>query len=495
MEAPTTPMESLIEQVTRWAGERPDHPAVAGGGRTLTYAALLRGAAQGAQRIAAAGVAPGDRVLLAATSAIDFVVAYLATHLARAVAVPITPKLSPEQLDTIVGLIRPALLYGAPGQRLDGLPCPALPLAEVADPAGTDADRDTLLPALDDVADILLTSGTTGVPKGTILTHRNLAAAARNITAFIGNDATDVEVLALPLNHSFGLGRLRCQLSAGGTVVLVPGFMFPNRLFDALAAWRATGFSFVPGAWALLRKLTGTGLSRFADQLRWIEIGSSPMPLEDKRLLAELFPRTRICMHYGLTEASRSAFIEFHESADRLDTIGRASPNVRLAAADDTGRLLAAGETGTLVVQGEHVSPGTWTPAGFVARDGTWVDTGDTGQLDAEGYVHLLGRTGDIINVGGHKVAPVEVEEVLVDHPAILEAACVGVPDPQGLVGSRVKAFLVPVGPDARPPSPHELEHFVRARLESHKIPVAWEWIDAIPKNELGKPRRHLLRQ
>jgi len=482
----------LVTWVARWAAERPAHPAVASGGRALSYGELLDAARAGASVLARAGVEPGDRVLLAAPSAVEFVVAYLATHLAGATAVPVTPKLAAEQLEAVVALVRPTVFCAAQGSRAGAASCHTLALAELAGSVAADGAAAHRAPALDDAADVLLTSGTTGVPKGTLLTHRNVAAAARNINAFVGTDASDVEVLALPLNHSFGLGRLRCQLVAGGTLVLVPGFMFPNRLFEALETWQASGFSFVPAAWALLRRLTGEGLARFADRLRYIEIGSAPMPLEDKRLLVRLFPRTRLCMHYGLTEASRSAFIEFHASADRLDSVGRASPNVELAVADGAGRLLGAGEVGALVVRGEHVSPASWTPHGPVVREGEWLDTGDVGRIDAGGYVHLLGRAGDVINVGGQKVAPVEVEEVLMRHPAVREAACVGVPDPHGLVGLRVKAFLVRA--QATPPSAEELEGFVRTRLEPYKIPVAYEWIDEIPKNELGKPRRHLLR-
>jgi long-chain acyl-CoA synthetase len=168
---------------------------------------------------------------------------------------------------------------------------------------------------------------------------------------------------------------------------------------------------------------------------------------------------------------------------------------VRLAVADETGRLLGAGDVGTIVVQGEHVSAGSWTADGVTRRTAPWLDTGDVGRIDEDGYVYLLGRAGDIINVGGEKVAPLEVEEVLSNHPAVREAACIGVPDPNGLVGSRVKAFLVPTRAEDDPPRNDELESFVRVRLEPHKIPIAYEWIDEIPKNELGKPRRHLLRE
>ncbi len=484
---------SLIGQLAAWAQERPEHPAVVSGEQVLSYRELQAAVGVGAQVLREAGVSAGDRVLLAGTNSLEFVIAYLATHRVHATAVPITPKMSPDQLAATIELIRPTVFCPAVVKKGVEPACRVVPLADFPTTPGPDDGAPSAFPTPDTHADILLTSGTTGTPKGTIITHGNQCAAARNINAFVGNDTSDVEVLALPLNHSFGLGRMRCQLFAGGTLVLVQGFMFPKRIFAALETWHATGFSFVPAAWALLKRMTGNALSEYAGQLRYIEIGSAPMPTEDKHLLMELLPTTRICMHYGLTEGSRSCFIEFHESADRLDSVGRASPNVTLAILDEAGSVLPPNEAGAIVVQGDHVSTATWTADGIGRREEEWLNTGDLGRIDDTGYAYLLGRAGDIINVGGHKVAPVEIEDVLASHPAVQEAACIGIEDPQALVGSRVKAFLVSAqGPL---PSADELESFVRPKLEPYKIPVAFEWIDEIPRNELGKPRRHVLRE
>src|SRR5438093_1298245 len=161
------------------------------------------------------------------------------------------------------------------------------------------------------------------------------AAAARNINDFIGNTADDREAHVLPLSHSFGLGRLRCQMLAGGTLVMTGGLVPPTQVIGAMGRWQATGLAFVPAGWSFLWKLCGEQFGEFAAQLRYIEIGSAPMPIEEKRRLMELFPKTRICMHYGLTEASRSAFIEFHSSKERLHSIGRSSPNVRIRIVDE----------------------------------------------------------------------------------------------------------------------------------------------------------------
>ena len=335
------------------------------------------------------------------------------------------------------------------------------------------------------IADVLFTTGTTGKPKGVVLTHSNLVAAATNINAFIGNTDEDIEVVPIPLSHSFGLGRLRCALVAGGAVVLTEGFLFPAKIFHALSDWKATGLVAVPAGFALLFRLSGDKLGEYAEQLKYIEIGSAPMPQSDKERLMRLLPSTRICMHYGLTEASRSAFIEFHASSDKLGTIGKASPNVSITVRDERGEELPTGETGELCVRGGMVTRAYWDAPEETQEShwGDWLRTGDLAYVDEEGHLYLTGRAKDMINVGGVKVAPQEVEEVLRKHPLIEDAACVGIPDPQGLAGEAVKAFLVPVGasPSHDPPV-QELVEFLRQHLEAAAVPVAFEWVDAIPK-------------
>jgi long-chain acyl-CoA synthetase len=312
----------------------------------------------------------------------------------------------------------------------------------------------------------------------------------------VGNTDEDIEVVPIPLSHSFGLGRLRCALLAGGAIALCEGFLLPGRIFQALSDWKATGFVAVPAGFALLFRLSGDRLGEYADQLKYIEIGSAPMPQEHKERLMRLLPSTRICMHYGLTEASRSAFIEFHESRDKLQTIGKPSPNVNITIRDERGEELPEGETGELCVRGGNVMHSYWQAPEKTrqSRWGDWLRTGDLAYKDDEGYLHLIGRVTDMINVGGIKVAPTEVEDVLRRHPLVKDAACVGIPDPEGISGEVVSAFLVPAEtpPPGEPPL-RELVELARADLEPAAVPVAFKWIEAIPKTASGKVQRRRL--
>jgi long-chain acyl-CoA synthetase len=328
-----------------------------------------------------------------------------------------------------------------------------------------------------------------------MLTHRNILAAATNINAVLENDASDREVVPLPLSHSFGLGRLRCNMLAGGTIILVSGFKLPGEILGAMQRWKATGFAVVPAGMAVLVRFGQEELAGFANQLEYMEFGSAPMPLSTKQLLIDILPHTRVWMHYGLTEASRCTFIEFHDGRDHLDSIGKPTPNVEVRVVDAQGRDAAPGKPGEIVVKGGMVTAGYWKDPERTKRtlvDG-WLHTGDLGHKDEQGYIYLHGRKGDMINVGGFNVSPVEVEDVLAQHPAIEQGACIGIPDPSEVSGEVVKVFVVPNG-EARP-TRRELIDWLKPRLEPYKLPAAVEWVESLPKTGSGKLQRNLLRE
>ena len=343
-----------------------------------------------------------------------------------------------------------------------------------------------------DVADLLYTSGTTGRKKGVVLTQANIAHAAANINAFIKSRPTDVEVVPIPLSHSFGLGRLRCMSQTGNTLALEAGMFNAARLLKRVLDLRATGLALVPAGFDLLLRMTKDRLADARSHLRYVEIGSAAMRPENRRKLMEFLPQTRLCHHYGLTEASRATFREYHADRAKPDSIGRASPNVEISIRDPQGRALPPGETGELAVRGGIVMKEYWKQPELTAetlRDG-WLHTGDCGRQDEEGYLYLTGRRDDMINVGGLKVSPEEVEQALREHSQVVDAACVGQPDPGGITGQCVKAFIV----SDTEVSTTELAAWLRSRLEEYKIPRLWDRAQSIPKTPSGKIQRHLLR-
>jgi long-chain acyl-CoA synthetase len=476
------------------AAAHPDKTAVALGDRALGYAELWQRASAAARLWRELGVGAGDRVLVSAVSCPEFAIAYFATHLARAVNVPIAANAPAPRVREIAARTQPKLTVGCGDAAAQvGLSAAAIELAALGalDTGAALAE----LPHDSDVADLLFTSGTTGRAKGVVLTHGNLRAATAGIRRVIGNGPDDVEVVTLPLAHSFGLGRLRGNVLAGGSVVLCEGARLPGEIFGALALAGATGLSGVPACFALLLRFGAEGLGLFARQLRYVEIGSAPMPIAHKRALMRLLPNTALWMHYGSTEASRSAFLEFHRDRERLQSVGSPRDGVEASVRDEAGAALPAYEPGTLWLRAATVASGYWDDPDLTARtfeDG-FVCTGDLAHLDGAGTLFVHGRRDDMIDVGGYGVSPDEVERALCEHPAIAEAACVGVPDPSGIVGHKIRAFVVAARGTPQPPA-RELSQWLAGRLEAYKIPSAYEWLTELPQTDSGKIRRAELR-
>ena len=488
-------MLSIVESLRERAVRHPERLALMQGDTRMTYGELWSRVLAVASRFSELGVRSGERVLLAAPSDPGFVQAYFAAHWLGAVAVPVDPGASANRRDDVARRTRPILAVGTDARDWATADCPVITGDSLKMlPSGNGPDVNA--PALDSLADIIFTTGTTGRSKGVRLAHRNLAAAAGHINTVMGTTEDDVEVVPIPLYQTFGLGRLRCVLAAGGSIALVQGFRLPGEIFSALKSYRATGLVGVPAGFAILLRFGIRGLGPFASQLRYVEIGSAPMPLEHKQKLMELLPRTALFMHYGLTEASRSAFIEFHRHHDRLHTAGKPAPGVSMAIRDEAGADCPPGVPGGLWICGAHVSPGYWDDPELSARnfvDG-WVRTGDMAHLDGEGFVRLQGRLDDIINVGGYKVSPDEVERVLETHPGVAEAACIGIPDPRGIAGQVVRAYLVTKAGQPQALT-NELSDWVTERLESYKIPVEYVWVPMLPRTESGKLMRVVLRK
>ena len=206
----------------------------------------------------------------------------------------------------------------------------------------------------------------------------------------------------------------------------------------------------------------------------------------------KLLPNTRICMHYGLTEASRSAFIEFHTESEKLNTVGKQSPNMLITIRDDEGNEVPNGEEGEICVKGDAVTIGYLELPKSESFWGEAFRTGDWGIKDEKGYISLKSRKKELINVGGKKVSPIEVEEVLKNLDFIEDCVCVGVPDPENILGEVVKAFVVTTQPEKV--RIELIDEFIGSQLESFKHPVMYEVIDKIPKTASGKIQRLSLR-
>ena len=440
---------------------------------------------------------PRQAILLSATKTSEFIYSYFGAHLANLVVLPLDPRLSSQQLTYVSSSVNAKFAIGF-NEVINGVR--NFSYSEISEIRRflTDVSDDIIsFPDLDSVADVMFTTGTTGHPKGVKLSYLNEAAAVRNINEYIGNQVADVEMMALPINHSFGLGRIRCCLSKGQTIVFVNSFTNVKHLFRLMHEYHVAGFSMVPAAWQYLKKMSGLKLGEFRDTLRYVEMGSAYLSQDDKSKLAEILPNSRIVMHYGLTEASRSTFMEFHVDSDCLSSVGKPAPHVKISVFNEFGQEMPDGEVGEICICGEHVSKGYINEEypEYKSSDGKlYFRTGDLGFMNESGYVFLQGRIKEQINVGGKKVNPIEVEEQIIKIEGIKDCAVVGIPDPAGVLGEVVKAFVV-LEDGYDPKDFAQISKRLLPHLDYYKIPVAVETLPAIPRTSNGKIQRNLLLQ
>ena len=353
----------ILSAVWAHAEALPDKAALVWNDESVSYLQLRQKIEAAAQYLREQGVGIGDRLGIVARKGLDFVYLYLAGQLIGAVNVVLDPEANEKRLAYINEMTKPKVIVESVSSSEFRVPSPEQLKPEIRNPqpATWNPEHGTL--SVNNPAEIVFTTGTTGVAKGVVLTHANIYGSASNINSFIGNGPDEVEILGLPLCHSFGLGRLRCTLLKGATLVVLPNFANVKAFFAAIEKYHATGFGVVPAIWAYIRKISGKRIAKYAPQIKYIEIGSAAMPLESKKELCEIFPATRICHHYGLTEASRATFMEYHECIDDLSTIGReASDLVSIKIFNEQGVEVPDGEPGEMCVKGNMVTKGYLKP-------------------------------------------------------------------------------------------------------------------------------------
>lgn len=473
----------LLQSLVLNATERKDKAAIICGGQEATYGQLLLNARKAASVLAAKGIVAGDRIVLSAHKDVEFVYLYLGAHIMGVTNVIVDAESNEERLRYIEEKTLPKCCFGYESPLFSSVAFADMHLDEVA---AYEGDSPATL-SQDSVAEILFTTGTTGAPKGVCLSYANIVGSADNINQFIQNTQDDVEILGLPICHSFGLGRIRCNILKGATIVILGNFANVRQFFKAIEQYHATGFGVVPAAWAYIRKISGKRIEKYAPQIRYIEIGSAAMPLDTKREMLEMFPNTRICMHYGLTEASRNCFVEFHD-AEHIESIGKpVCDKVDVKIFDADGNEVPDGSKGELCVKGNMVLlrylEDKDTEKAFFCE---YFRTGDCGYKADDGYIYLLGREKELINVGGKKVSPMEVEDAIIAL-GVGDCVCVPMKDPDGIMGELVKCYVLQGSTEL---TFDQIAEALKDKLEHYKQPVCYEWIDKIPQTSSGKKQR-----
>lgn len=501
---------TLAELLSGVATSDPNHTAIVFQEQAIGYGQLHGLVERVANSLAARGIGHGDRVALLLPNIPQFIVAYYAVVRLGAIVVPLNLLYKAEELAYILNdsrakaLIAFETFYGEASAAVTNVPsvelvvhvgqgtAPAHTVGWADLVAGSAPQRPAVTVRPQDVAVICYTSGTTGRSKGAMLTHRNFIANCEQISRIELHAARpdDRLLLVLPLFHIFAMNvGMNAALRAGATIVLMTRFE-PVAVLETIQRHRCTIFLGAPPmyvAWVNLPDLEKYDLS----SLRVVNSGAAPLPGQVLERFAEL-TGVQIMEGYGLTETSPVTHGNFAGPVAKPGSIGPAIPGVECRLVDEHDEDVPAGAEGEIAVRGENVMLGYWNRPEDTAEAlrGGWFHTGDIATVDQDGYYTIVDRKKDMINAGGFKVWPREVEEVLFRHPAVREAAVVPYPDPYA--GERPLAFIALK--EGQQATADELIAYCRDHLASFKAPERVEFRDELPKLPTGKVLRRVLR-
>jgi amino acid adenylation domain-containing protein len=483
----------------------------------VTYAELDARSNALAHALTAAGVERGDRVIVFADNTIETVVSFWAVLKADAVVSVVNPLTKSDKLSYLLTDCQPSALIT--DQHLYSVFAPVvqdrehlrtvivsgvidegqlgnIPRAQHWDDALAAGDRSAPPPRKNidiDLAAIVYTSGSTGDPKGVMLTHRNMLAASESISAYLELRNDEVILCALPLAFDYGLYQMIMAFRAGARLVLERSFTFPAQILNVMIEEGVTGFPGVPTIFSLLaefKSLRNYDLSK----IRYVSNTAAALPLKHILMLKDLFPGSRIYSMYGLTECKRCTYLPPKDLERKPLSVGIAIPNTEMWIIDEDGNKVGPDVVGQLVIRGATVMRGYWGKPEATAKKlkpgplpGEFVlHTGDYCKMDEEGYLYFVARMDDVIKSRGEKVAPKEVEHVLMNIPGVKEAAVIGVPDE--ILGQAVKAFVV--AEDGVTLVEKQVQRECQAHLENFMVPKYIAVVASLPKTDTGKIKK-----
>ncbi|NND66676.1 MAG: acyl-CoA ligase (AMP-forming), exosortase A system-associated [Halioglobus sp.] len=521
-------MADLIHQfIERSAEVTPDATALLYKKESYTYAELAARVNAVAQGLLALGVGAGERVAVYLPKQSETVFGLFGAAAAGACFVPVNPLLKSRQLAHILPHCNVRVLITA-RPRLDALvdvlaDCPdlhtvvlvedelpphvSIPGVQLLSLGTLTAAREALPPhrRIDgDMAAILYTSGSTGNPKGVVLSHRNMVAGANSVATYLQNTPEDRLLAVLPLSFDAGLSQLTTAFSVGASAVLMD-YLLPRDVLKALARYGITGLAAVPPLWNQLKDLPWP--EEAVTTLRYITNTGGAMPVATTRALQAALPKTSIYLMYGLTEAFRSTYLPPEEVATRPESIGKAIPNAEILVVDEQGRECGPDEPGELVHRGALVSMGYWndpektaerfkpcpTRPGEISTPELAVFSGDQVKRDKDGYLYFIARKDEMIKTSGYRVSPTEVEEVAHAAGGSAQVAALGLP--HDALGQAILLLLTPGDADNSEDLPEQVLAHCRAELPNFMVPLKAIARDALPQNQNGKIDRRALAQ
>lgn len=502
-------VHSFLEEA---AQRRPEAALVVESSGERTYGQIEERANRIARALLDQGTRSGDRIALFCANSSAYIEAYYGILKAGAIVVSLNSRARPENLVEMLEDCRPVGLVCGPRQLRQ-----AMSLVDKIDlgfilaldvkklpPAAVDPSSSTrllcgaeALPAMSpepvhvavndsERAAIVYTSGSTGRPRGVILRHSNLVANTRSIVEYLSLSSSERVMVVLPFHYVYGSSLLNTHVAVGGSVVIENRFMYPQEALNNLELTEATGFAGVPSTFAILLNKSNLA-TRALPSLRYVTQAGGPMSPRMQRSLLQALSGKQVFIMYGATEASaRLSYLDPVDLPRKIGSIGKAIPGVELTVLRKDGTEADVDEPGELVARGANIMEGYWNAPEETAAvlDEQRYHTGDLAKRDAEGFLHVVGRIREMIKSGAHRISPLEIENVLLHHPAIHEAAVLGHPDET--LGETIGAYVaLNQGPEAVTDA--DILDWCRSHLAPYKVPHSLLILEELPHHSSGK--------
>lgn len=485
--------ESIVSAVRDFAALRPDRIAIIANEQQLTYDALWKDVQGFAAFISSFGFEKGSRIIVKASTSVGFAVTALAIHLSGNIHVPLEKTIGPEGLNSVIDELS-AVMVVSDIRPKDG--CVWVDSKKVCE-ISAENYREGLVfdyPTPDMICDIMFTTGTTGKSKGVMESHRAVVSVTENVQYGAEIPDDNVYLVPAPINHASAIRKFYVSMLTGTTVVLLDGFTNIKKFYQYIEKYGVTSILMPPAAVRMLLLLSAKELAKYSDQLHHIHTGSAAFPEADKERLCSILPHTRLYFAYGSSEAGCVSMFDYSKYKGLISCVGKPNKNAHIFIVDDDRNEIKSDKEhqGLIAISGPVVMSGYFNEPALtetVLRDGV-IYTNDIGYIDEAGFVYMLGRRGDVISIGGLKIAPTEVENIVLRFSGIAECACFAVADRMG--GSVPKLNIVPekgVAIDQMKLREHMAKH-----LEAFKIPKQIAIVAEIPKTANGKIDRKALK-
>lgn len=483
-------MDTILHYIQKYAQTQPDTMAVCELRKSVTYKEYWSSIRKTAGVLMGMGIRKGDHVMLRCTQNIDYLTVFSALQYMQALVIPVEKSTSVERVLEIGGRVdSECLISDKEADRIS-----SIKIKDIIARAKDADEADLELPGENDRSMLLFTTGTTGSSKGVVMLHRGDVGIAGNVIEGTSMKKGNVEIIPMPLNHSFGIRRYQSDMVNGGTVCLMDGMVFIGTLWKLVEKYGATSMAISPASLGMIFHLSDERIADYADQLDYIQIGSAPLAEADKEKLLRLLPDTRLYNFYGSSEAGCACILEFSGNGNKTGCIGRPTVNSIVRFTDDAGNVVENGSPeapallswgGSIVMEGYYNDPDL-TAETLV---GGYVRTKDLAYLDEDGDCILVGRADDVINYGGSKISPAEIENLALGYEYIDDVAFTSISDP---ITGELPVILV-IQKDGYDEA--EFERFLTDRLESYKLPRKYIYVDNIPKTFKGSVLRKEVRK